>query len=120
MKNQTPGERVQLLRKEAGLSRDEFADKIKIARSTVQLLENKPNYKMNIFQIEAICEFFDTHPLYILRGYPPVHGEFIGIDKELNVLMAEYNLTSDDLKKIITLFKEMTELGQKFIDKDKK
>jgi len=61
------GQRIKLIRSHAGITRDEFAERIGIHKNTLANYESgerKPDYDVTV----KICQVFKVHPLWLLIG----------------------------------------------------
>lgn len=81
------GQRLSALRKVAGLSQSELADKLGISRSSYQYYErNERDLPSSL--LLAICEFFDDDAHRVLTGHPS--GLVMRCIEEISALIDEY------------------------------
>jgi len=70
-------DRIQLLRKQKGLSQEQFADEIGVSRQLVSKWENEQALP-DMERVIIMSDFFDTTSDYILKGINPAVSEAKG------------------------------------------
>jgi transcriptional regulator with XRE-family HTH domain len=70
-------DRIQLLRKQKGLSQEQFADEIGVSRQLVSKWENEQALP-DMERVIIMSDFFDTTADYILKGIEPAGPEIKG------------------------------------------
>lgn len=109
----TQGERVKLLRKELGLSQEEFGNKLGVVKSSISDLEKdkrKPTEQM----AKSICRTFNVDYFWLTEGT----GEmFVKIKKEspLNMLSEDYDINELD-KLVILKYLQLSKEDRKSIN----
>lgn len=106
-------ERLRQLRKQAGLSQQELADKMQVTKQTISQYERnvrKPDYDTILF----FCDLFNVSADYLL-GKADVTIRLLNSD-ELEMLSGG-NRLSDDEQLLIQTFKALNKQGkEKIID----
>ena len=74
-------DRIQLLRKQRGLSQEQLADEIGVSRQLVSKWENEQAVP-DVDKISFLSEYFNTTTDYILKGIEPVKLEEEQIAKQ--------------------------------------
>ena len=67
-------DRIQMLRKQRGLSQEQLADEIGVSRQLVSKWENEQAVP-DVERISILSEYFNTSTDYILKGIEPVKPE---------------------------------------------
>ncbi len=90
------GERIRVIREQSGLTQDEFAKKIKLARNTITLIESgrrNPSERT----LSDICQRFNVNKDWLLTGNGEMYDEnnTLGI---LALLQTEFDLDTMDIE----------------------
>lgn len=98
----TQGERVKLIRKDLGMTLEQFGECLGVQRSAISKIE-RGERNLTDQMVKSICREYRVNYDYLIYG----DGEMFGAlpDTILNELCEQYNLDSDD-----------KELLQRYID----
>lgn len=100
----TIGERLALIRQNAGLTMTAFAEKLNLSKSTISLAENNKQ-ALSVRVIVNICEKFNIRREWLETGEGEMHEETK--DSVMRLMKAEYNLDDIDYK-IISLYLDLS------------
>ncbi|MBQ1436692.1 MAG: helix-turn-helix domain-containing protein [Ruminococcus sp.] len=100
----TIGERLALIRQNAGLTMTAFAEKLNLSKSTISLAENNKQ-ALSVRVIVDICEKFNIRREWLETGEGEMHEETK--DSVMRLMKAEYNLDDIDYK-IISLYLDLS------------
>lgn len=100
----TIGERLALIRQNAGLTMTAFAEKLNLSKSTISLAENNKQ-ALSVRVIVDICGKFNIRREWLETGEGEMHEETK--DSVMRLMKAEYNLDDIDYK-IISLYLDLS------------
>lgn len=98
------GERLALIRQNAGLTMTAFAKKLNLSKSTISLAENNKQ-ALSVRVIVDICEKFNIRREWLEAGEGEMYEETKG--SVMRMMKAEYNLDDIDYK-IILLYLDLS------------
>lgn len=98
------GERLALIRQNAGLTMTAFAEKLNLSKSTISLAENNKQ-ALSVRVIVDICEKFNIRREWLEAGEGEMYEETK--DSVMRLMKAEYNLDDIDYK-IISLYLDLS------------
>lgn len=101
-------DRLRQLRKQAGFSQQELADKMQVTKQTISQYERavrKPDYDTILF----FCDLFNVSADYLL-GKADVTIRLLNSD-ELNLLSNGNNLSENE-QALIKIFRKLNHIGQ--------
>lgn len=107
--------RIRQVRKESGLSRQDFADKIGVSLSSLDSYEAGRRTPVNT-AINAICEKFYVRKEWLLEGSGPMHLPRDSKEKVLD--FANEIIRQDGFKsRLVSLLADMTEEEWSLLEK---
>jgi len=100
----TIGERITIIRTDAGLTMTAFADRLNLSKSSISIMENN---KSNISKrtMLDICEKFNVNPEWLETGEGEPYND--AVTPTLKLLKAEYKLDDLDVQ-IIEKYLELS------------
>lgn len=101
------GERLRQVRKETGLTQQEFAESIGVTRSPIAFAESGKS-KLQPLAIRRICELYDINENWLLSGTGDMRNTYNIPNDELKNLLEVYSkLPEETRKKFISFLKDL-------------
>lgn len=98
------GERIRALRNELGLSQEEFAEKLKMQRSSISKIE-QGQVPLTEKNQKLVCREFNANKEWMLTG----KGQMFSDDYDAESIAAALNIVNDMDRKIILAYLRLDE-----------
>lgn len=104
------GEKIKVLRSEKGLTLEELGNKVGVGKSTVRKWENGIIANMRRDKIAKVAEALGTSPGYLM-GWDD--EKIIDSFSTENIELSVQVIGNPDLKRLITYYNNLNDIGQK-------